>query len=429
MINKIKKSKYHKTFSEGILVLFDQGLLSIATFVTGILIAKGTSKEEFGVYILCWSFLNISITFSEATISRPFALLLPKLDSKERNTYQGSSLIHTVLFCTTLSAAMLISLFVVNDRSPGRFTFDIILATAITTFPYILRRFMRTSSLARLHISAGVLANAIASGLQILILFLLFRYELISVTFAYYVIAACSSIAAIMIFIKEKQYFSIQLNRVYDDFIRSWKTGKWLTVNAGAFTVVSQIYPWLLAIILDMENIAIYGACMSVSAVAAPLLRGLDSYILPRMTHGLHNDGQEALYKILKNATIIVSIPYILWFIIGTSLADFLLINLYSKEYGGHAILLGLLLFKNLIDSSSTPVTNAILALGETRHTSIALLYGTVTTIILGPTLIQSIGLEGAGLAAVISALVIAGYKWHIIFKLNKTKTAKNGTI
>ncbi|HEC05348.1 MAG TPA: hypothetical protein ENJ12_00720 [Thiolapillus brandeum] len=85
------------------LVLFDQGMLSIASFVTGIFVAQSTGKEEFGLYILCWSILNVLLGFSDALANRPFAIHLPHMQQDERAGYQGSALIHniTLIFIAT----------------------------------------------------------------------------------------------------------------------------------------------------------------------------------------------------------------------------------------------------------------------------------------------------------------------------------------
>ena len=65
---------------EGSIVLIDQGFFSVATFVTGVLVARASTKEEYAVYVLGWSLVLIIQGLQRALVNGPFTVYAPRLN-------------------------------------------------------------------------------------------------------------------------------------------------------------------------------------------------------------------------------------------------------------------------------------------------------------------------------------------------------------
>ena len=422
---RIRSLLQKRSVNEGILVLFDQGMLSIATFITGILVAKSSSKEEFGLYVLCWSLLNVLLGFVDALISRPFAINLPHFSAGEKPSYQGSALVHVTLLAA-LGAVIIIygswdvaSVQTATGSSATTFSLIVILLF----FPYTIRYFLRNAALANLHVRAGVYPSVAGTVLQLLLIVAMYQLGQLTVGHAYLAIGASSLLSAAMFAAQQKGGLRIKPGRIIPDFRTNWKIARWLVVNATTFSAVSQSYPWIILSMLGTSSVAVFGACQAIATVAAPLLRGMNAYLLPRMSHGFQSGGTDRLFHLLRISTMLMSLPFALWMIVGTVFADPLLNALYSEEYTGHTALVFFLLLKNLIESSSAPVTNALQTSGHTKYTSLSLVIGAAIAVTLTPILINEFDVTGAGMAAATAAAIIAIVKWIYMIRLHKVPT------
>jgi O-antigen/teichoic acid export membrane protein len=86
-----------------------------------------------------------------------------------------------------------------------------------------------------------------------------------------------------------------------------------------------------------------------------------------------------------------------------------------------------LLLGKTFIESASAPLTNALMALERADITTASLAIGAIVTLGLGSIMIQKYGLNGAGIATVLSSAASAGWKWMAIRKILNSSATLNG--
>jgi O-antigen/teichoic acid export membrane protein len=399
---------------QGSIVLADQGALSVAAFLTGVMVARACSKDDYGLYVLGWSLLAITQSVQRALISVPFTIYLPHLDETARKGRQGSTLIHTIALAGIAALAGLLAAHVVgaHETRSGPAMSVLLPMLAVVVVPLLLRGFIRNAMLAQLRVAASAFANIPGSLIQILVISWLFVGGRLTVQLAFVAIAIASCVSAAIMIWCQRAHFLVIGSRVWSDLRQHWIIGRWLMLNVLGFIGVSQAYPWLILYFRDSKAVASYGVCAAVAGMLGPLLTGANAYVLPRMTHGYKGRNSKNLRRLLRLSMLVLGIPFGLWFIAGSVFGEPLMALIYSHRYGGYGILLMLLLAKNMIESTSALLTSALQTLERPDITTASLLAGAMVALGLGSLLISKLGLNGVGIAAVLASIVIATWKW-----------------
>lgn len=419
LLNQLLKGNI---FKQGGIVLLDQGFLSIANFITGALVARSGSKEEYSLYVLAWSLLLIFSSLQRALIHVPLTVYLPKLTEKEKNTYQGSTLAHSIILGALIICGLVIA-NVVYGSAYGEQSADmqrLVAIIAALTLPMLLREYIRGALFARLHFFSSLVANLTGTLIQLSIVTYLYINEQLNITSAMTAILISSAYAACFMLWSQRSSLKISPRLIVKDFARSWKTGKWMLVNVAGMVGIAQIYPWLILTLVDAESVAIFGAALALSNVLSPLLRAVNAYILPKMSHGYSGLDVDNVKRMMDISIISLSIPYTIWVAIGSLYTDELMEFVYSNKYIGHSHIVIMLLYKSMIESISTPLTTALQALEKANITTISLAIGSTITLSIGAILVYKYGLTGAASSSLLTTAIIFIYKYNAISKIKQ---------
>ena len=405
---------------QGSAVVLDQGILSLATFLIGVLVARSTSKDEYGIYVLGWSLLMIFQSAHRGLIMLPFTVYVSRQSRNAQNSYKGSVLIHTLVICATIIIGLLgISHVMANKAMPDTVSVQMLLPVlSVLLVPFLLRELLRGILLAQLRVFESLIPNIMASFIFIALVVGYFVVNELTYSSPFMLLALTSALAVAIMGWNDRSQLTIRLQQIWPDFQKNWKIGKWMLVNLVAFAAAAHSYLWLLLFMLGSESVAAFGACAAVAGLLAPFLRGATSYILPRMSHSYDGKDARGLIRILRLSTMVLAIPYGIWLLAGGILGDRLITLIYSPEYQGYGLLFILLLIKTTVEGMMTPLTSALQALEKPHITTQSLVLGAAVALVAGYALINRYGLTGAGMAAMMSSSVMAGYKWWAIRRL-----------
>jgi O-antigen/teichoic acid export membrane protein len=413
-LEKLRSLSQKPALRQGGLVLLDQSFLSIATFATGAMLARAITKDQYSIYVLGLSLILFLQGFARSLVNVPFTIYAPRLGDSERNIYQGSAFVHTLVVCGVVAIAMYTG-YLMGARSLDHgatgfiATFPLL---AFATGSFILREFTRGTLLARLQIRSGVGVNMLATAGQLMLTGSLFGLHRLTIEYAFQVMALTSLLAAAKMLWSHRSEMQIVRRRIWADFLRSFKTGKWTVLELFAYFGASQAYPWLLLYLLDPGSVAAFGVCGALAALVGPFLRGASGYIHPRMVHGYKDSSARNLRRLVWLSSLVLTIPYGAWLIIGSVFGEELLTLFYGRNYSAYAGLTTLLLIRATIEGLSTPLSNALQTMERADAVTVGLVIGAIITLSLGPFLILQMGLNGAGIAAAASSAASAFWKW-----------------
>ena len=428
LLDRIRQVRQGNVLRQGSIVLFDQGFLSITNFATGIFIARACSKEEYGLYILIWSLLLILVSIHRAIVYVPLTVYLPRLAENEQSSYQGSALVHTLLLSLIFSFLLYIAVHTISTNTEGfESTTSLGILVAILATPFLMREFVRNAQFAQLHFTSSLKANFAATVLQLSIVIILYYTNNLSLLSALLAVLAGSILATVLLLSTYLKNVKIHLNLIIPDIKRGWDMSKWMLLNVVGGFGSSQIFPWLIMLLIDAKAVAVFGASLAVSGgLMSPLLRAANAYILPKMSHGFKQGDISQLNRILVISTLALLIPYGIWTILGSIFAEQLLTLFYSEKYAGYGTIVILLLIKYMIESVSTPLTSALQTLEKPIITTKSLAIGTLITCAGTPFAVTHLNLSGAALISVLSAFSVSLYKYIKIKQIIKIKQASS---
>jgi O-antigen/teichoic acid export membrane protein len=204
-----------------------------------------------------------------------------------------------------------------------------------------------------------------------------------------------------------------------------WRLGKWLIGNAIGGMINLQSSTWLVFYFIGTAEVAVVGVAAAFAALPAPLLRSLEAYLLPRMSHTTARiNNTRELRRLMHKSLMLLAIPYSAWLCIALFLGDQLVTLLYGDGYGGHGALIGLLVLSSVIWSLSTPLSTALHALERADITAMSVGASATVTLLSGMALIPTFGLTGAGMTAVLAAVGGMLYKWIAFARLMRRADA-----
>ena len=412
MLLKLRSLSEKPALRQGGLVFLDQGFLSIATFATGAMLARVTTKDQYSIYVLGLSLILLLQGFARTLVNVPFTIYAPRLGSSERNIYQGSAFVHTLVICGMVTIALYTAMGGLGLGQGSTRLIAIFPLLAFVTGSFILREFIRGTLLARLQIRSGVRVNILATAAQLVLTGLLFGLHRLTIEYAFQIMALTSLLAASQMLWSHRSETQIVGRRIWADFLRAFRTGKWTVLELFAYFGASQAYPWLLLYLLDPGSVAAFGVCGALAALVGPFLRGASGYIHPRMVHDYENSSARKLLRLVWLSSLALSIPYGAWLVIGSAFAEELLTLFYGKNYSAYAGLATLLLIRGTIEGLSTPLSNALQTMERADAVTVSLVIGAIISLTLGPFLILQLGLNGAGIAAAASSAASAFWKW-----------------
>jgi len=67
-----------KALNQGLLSLGDQAVASITNFATGVIIARASSKEQFGLYMLGFTLILLVTDLQTSLIATPYMVYAPR---------------------------------------------------------------------------------------------------------------------------------------------------------------------------------------------------------------------------------------------------------------------------------------------------------------------------------------------------------------
>lgn len=414
-IRKIINLFKSRALKQGVIVLIEQGLISLVTFVAGVLMARSSSQEEYAIYMLGWTVLFSIKGIHEALVNLPFTVYSPRLKENMFREYQGSTLIHSILFCLVCALSVFVGGYFYERYVPQSNLRLVELAPLLMFLlsSYVLRDFLRNALLAQLKAIESVRINGVSSLALFLMMVVFYYTGYLNPEHAYIVFASMFSMAALAMFWQYRHNYKINSGLLWPHFKGNWQLAKWALLGNFAFIGARQSYPWLILQFLDYKSVAAYYACLSLAMAPGPILRGTVAYIFPRMSHGYSEGSISNLTRLLYKSILLLCIPYMLWLLVGIIFDDKILSLFYANKFDEYGFLFIMLLVAMTIDFVSAPLTNALQVLEMTRAITVSLIIGACVTLVLGALLTWKYGLYGSGVAAIISmGMTIA---WRVI--------------
>jgi O-antigen/teichoic acid export membrane protein len=413
--------------SKTVLAITGQGFASAANFLTGLIIIRSCTKEEYGLYYLGFTLTMFLVEQQNALISTPYTVYAPRLSREQRSAYAGSTLLHQGVFSgfITLGFAVAALAFLIGSGPEG----SVRMAGALALFAawVLLRDFARRVCFAELQMRAALGCDVAAAALQIGALALLAWAGGLSAPRAYAVVGVSSGVVAVAWLAGNRTLFTVRGGRAWNDFLRNWSFGKWVFASGLVWSLSMNFYPWILTGYQGRAATGIFGACMTVVALGNILVLGVQNFIGPKVASVYALEGPLALRRFLLRANAAFAVPMLLLCVFLGLFGEPVIVLLYGQEYAGNAATLSVLGFNLLALALGSTFSRGLFAIERADVDFAVNFVALVVLLALGLWLVKAYGVVGAAgalLAANAAALTVRGGAFLLCISALREKPA-----
>jgi O-antigen/teichoic acid export membrane protein len=391
--------------------LADQGVVSLTTFLTGVLVARFASKEELGLYAIGFSCVLVAGNVQQALVSLPYMVHGAKVPEAERAAYAGSSLLHQLAVAALTSAALAIGAWVAHLGGASSALTLLVVAAAV---PFTLARdFARHLLFVRLRFASALALDATVAGLQLAVVGSLAWRGLLTARSAYAAIGAACAVGALAAGALARRSFEVRPARAAADFRANWATARWSLASGLVGILGGQVYPWFLVALRGAAEAGAFAACAGIAFIANPLLLGLGNALAPRILHAYAARGAAGLREAVRQGTLLFG--GVMCVVSPTLLVagGFLLNVVYGARYQEYGLTVGLLSLAQAVEVTSWPLSSALFAVERARAIVVASVVSLGLALTVGVALVRSHGPTGVACALLLVNAVSLAYRWR----------------
>jgi O-antigen/teichoic acid export membrane protein len=384
----------------GVLAFADQALVSAGNFFSLLLIARHLTAEKFGLFSLAMMSLVFMANLHRAAFTQPLNIL-GAAESLPHVTSRLLALLRAQLLAIPLAALLLAGLSL-HFFPQAALLFGAVCYIAGFYLQEMSRRYWYTVQ----RVERAIMSDIISYGGQLAALALLAASGRLDGAIALATMGA-GSLAAFLFDLWRMKPAPAPARQAQRPlrllFTQHWPLSRWLLLTVLAMWGGSQLYPFMLAA-LGPVAVASYVACRNLLNAVGVMIQSVGNYLPVRAAALLKRRGKTALRNHLLR-TLAQASSYGLAFVLMIVLAAGPLMHLaYGGHYDSAAPLLRMLALATLFTLLGAVLGAYSLAMEDSRASFVANLGATCVALSAGIWLIHTNGLQGAAIAATLSA-------------------------
>ncbi len=399
-VQRLFAMAFSRSVRQATVVLFDQGFCSIATFLTGVLVARacGDNKGEYGLYVLGFTLLITLQIVQRCLVSVPFTVHSPHLKARDHATYFGSTLIHHLVISGVAAMVFVIAAAVVSGTGRTDGFARVLFALAVASVFVLLRDYTRYVLLAQLRVWASLLMGLAANFATVGMLLLAYRGGWLNAPVAYLILGGCSGLPAIIVLLSRRKHLSVVKNALFGHLKKNWRFGKWTLAATGASTIGIRAIPWLVLLWCGSSSVAVFGALMAVAGIIRPAILGVAAYMTPKLAHHVKSRGPasaiKAGMKVIRTMAVLAGVYVVFMWALGNQMVG----ALYTVRYQGHLTTLGIIAIGTALGAISTILKSLIRAIGKPEIEFWSSGCASIVCVLISISLIPRFGIVGAAI-------------------------------
>ncbi len=395
-----------------LITLFDQAIASGTNFLTGVIIGRLCSKEQFGLYMLGFSIVLFITNTQVSFISTPYTVYVPRLKGKDASRYTGSTLIHQLGYSALTIAGLFIGGAALSLTGDPNGLAPVIWALAGAITFILLREYIRRICFALLQTRTVLCIDAFVAIVQITGLLLLARNGYLSAGMAYIMIGFACGLTVVIYFFQKRELFRPKFTHVTKDFRKNVSFAKWLFAGSIAHMASTQLYPWILALYHGTASTGTYGACMGVLFLANPFLIGISNFIGPKLAHAYARGGVDELSRDVLKTTALIGVVMVSFCVAILFFGNLIVVLMYGDKYGGNGAVISILALNQLAVALTMPLSNGLFAMERPDVGFKSYLLAFLVTATIGLYLVKMLGLYGVALGLLAGNITASMYRF-----------------
>jgi O-antigen/teichoic acid export membrane protein len=420
-IASLSRLREHRAeWMQGFWVISDQAIVSLASFLALPVVSHYGGQSALGVFGLAVSTFWLAVGIPNALVWLPYTARAPRLSAERRKLFAGSATIHVAIVALLLAAVAVAGGAVAYFfSSNGTWIASMCLALVPFTLMMIAREHARRLNLADLKVQDLLRIDVPNAVLQMLLLFALALFGMLSATTALLAVAlACAN--TFTWFYRNRDRFVFHFRRSLLHWGYNQKFGRWLLVVAIAWFIGESSGRWMVGLFYGPALLGQFIAAQGIVMAINPLLLTINNLAQAMSSHGYARGGESQLRRMAARGTLLIALgtgaALIGLAMIGGPAVHFIFGDKYA-DLGPVVTSLCLGMFARMV---AMPIEAAMVALQYGRTMVAAAIVRLVLIVGGGIPLIWWQGLEGVGYALAIGAAGAAILQWYVFMQLRQ---------
>lgn len=405
-----------KGSSSGFLSLVDQGLVSVCSFSTSIILGR-SQIERLGIYSLVMTVVMLMRNIQSELVTAPFSVYSHRRSGRRLAVYAGSVFLHQLLLCILGVVAVLCGTEVVRRLGgPPELVSTMPLMT-LALPPLLLVNFVRYYCFARMRFLTVALLDGLLATTQVGGLFYLWHAGSLTVGSALLTMACSSGIVTLVWWLLRDEPFEIHLRASWLHWWRNWRFARWALASQVLGCSTPYIIPWYVSYHAGEGATGAFAACVTTMGLSATFVVAVANLLTPRSAAVYAREGLSGLRRVLGK-TLLVYVAVVgafAGFVLLTG--DFLVVLFYGTDFSGTGLVCLLLALSILANSLSIVAGNGVWALDRPAWNLPGDAATLVSTLIAANHFVPRHQVVGAALATLIGTIVGAVVRGAVLFR------------
>lgn len=421
MLNNIRNFLKGNFFRESFLAMSEQGISSVTSFLTSIILARNVDQNSVGIYTLLLSVAMIIMGLQRVFILVPFNVYYPKMDNiNDKKKYAARTMGFETAFLIILAIILICFKFL------GIMKVELnIISCSIFMLGYLLRDYARQFLLGINKILSSVIMGSIQSLSQMILFIILIYYNEFTLNSCMIAIGITTGIISI-IFLSINTSMCISKNGLLHIWEKNKFIAKWSIGISMSESVKNQTSIWILNSFISTQSVGIYSIHNTFAMLPQPIFNGLSQYLLPHFSKIYSEKKISSVINKSIIAIIGVFLMNLIWAIILLVVGKQLIVLIYGEKYIGLTLVLLLCCIKGFFTSLTSIISSILQAIEKPQIIFRSLIIGIVILIVSGAILTLKYNIVGMCISLCISFATIAILQGIELIKIiNKVRTEK----
>lgn len=425
-------------FGGAAISLLDQCIVSAVNFLIIVILARSLAPTAFGVFMVAQLILVLLTSLQAALVTQPHNILGAQRDGLDYTRL--TAVLGILQLSLSLSIAGIAALVGVAFMRNGNSDYaQLAFALAVSAPFWMTQEFVRRTFYTRNAVRRAAIIDAICYGLQLTgIVVVANQVGGIAATPANAMLALGAASFAALLFglwhlrgdLAPRTLALLPECRSMRAFLASvrdtWRLSKWLVAQQVVTWFGANGHGWILAALLGPASFGLYRAAYQVVNILNPLRQAAMNHLPSRAARAFATSGRVGLDKWIRSIALILGAPFALAALLVAIGAEPIAALFYGREMELphlHAIAaLGALAYA--INFARTSLDYGVLVAGGGRQIFIRSVWLMAFVCTAGVALVWSMGVVGAMISEVASAVLATALTLRIYFVVRRSNLA-----
>lgn len=384
----------------GFLGVLDQAANSIASFATVVILGRCASQHELGVYSLALTPLLLLTNMQAELITAPYTVYRQRHRGPGLAEYNGSILIHQVVFATLCSLGLLLGFVFLWNRETASELTTPLLVLSLAAPCWLMRAFIRYVSFANLQFASAVVVDGLAAALQVCGLLICTTWMGLYASSAFLVLGGASAIACAYWWTARRTLpFRPRRTHVLRDWRRNWCFARWALASQLIGCSTPFILPWVVAHTRGEAAAGLLAASVNLCGLAMLLVVGVAHSLTPQAARAFAEGGVGALRQMLARTMLFFTLSLGSFWVGAMLFGEAVMVAVYGPQFSGTGLVVSLLAASVLATSFAVAGGNGLWAVERPQANLVADAVTLLVTLVTALLLVGSAGVVGAAAA------------------------------